>query len=112
MLGRGGRKGQGAGATKRTANEGIEKVSTKSDGGSKMQNWEKGTRFRDGELGGSHAHGFGWSQNKLIYDTYRKSGNRVERREKEKDRPLHTPSWPSNYWRLERDRHGRSVNKR
>ena len=56
---------------------------------------EKGTRFRDGELGDSHAHGFERLQNKLIYDTYRKSGNRVERREKEKDRPLHTPSWPS-----------------
>jgi hypothetical protein len=54
---------------------------------------EKGTRFRDGlELGVTHAHGgLVWSQNKLIYDTCRKSGNQKREREKKIDLFVHTP---------------------
>lgn len=51
-----------------------------------MQDWEKGMRSGCAELGDSVTHGFGGHITNLYMI-------HIEReREKEKDRPLHTPS--------------------
>ena len=55
-----------------------------------MQRLGKGTRFKGGELGDTHAHGFGWSQTNIYMI-------RIEReKEKEIDLCIHL-QWPSSY---------------
>lgn|SRR6266702_2863834 len=96
MLGREGRKGQGAGAARRTANEGTEKVSTGRDGWSRSAGLEKGTRLRDGVRSLSCPRDFsGYKTNLYMIHIERVGIKKERKRERRSTSSCMHLQWPS-----------------